>query len=337
MTRSLSSLVGSFRQRLFATRLAAGAAALLCPAAIAQSASWDMATTAVPDSAQARVMQAFVANISARAEGQFAVTIYPPNSIMKPPEVKDAVRRGVVPIGEFTLSLHAGEAPIYGVDSVPFLATTYEAARRLYEAQKPFLEKRLADEGLKLLYSAPYMPQGLCAAQPLPEASGLRGLKLRSYNHMTKKLALLSGAVPTSIDTGEIAAAMKGGRLDVFTASAGQVAARKVWTFAPYFYDASLWIPRDAVVVNKAQFEALPAEIRKAMLDAAKFAEDRAWEAAAADYAEQRAALKAAGATVIQPTPGFMAAFAGVGRQIADEWVKLAGADGEAIMQAYRK
>lgn len=294
-----------------------------------------MATSAGMDSALSRATQLFASNVAARAEGQFAITTYPPNRLMKPPEIKDAVRRGVVPIGEFTLSLHGGEAAIYGLDSVPFLATSFEAARKLYDAQRSFLEKRLAEEGLKLLYSAPYLPQGLCSDRRISSADDLRGLKIRSYNHVTKKLALLTGAVPVSVDTADIPAAIASHRIDAFTASAGQVASRKAWTFAPYFHDLAIWIPRNAVVANKAQFDALPAEVRKAIVEAAKFAEDRAWEAAAKDQSERRTYLAASGAIVVTPDPT-TESFAGVARQIADEWVKAAGPDGEAILQAYR-
>jgi TRAP-type C4-dicarboxylate transport system substrate-binding protein len=302
-----------------------------------QAVAWDMATSAGAESGQARATQTFIANLAARTEGQFSVAFHPANSLMKPPEIKDAVRRGVVPIGEFTLSLHANEAAIYALDSVPFLATSYESARRLYEAQRPFLEKRLAEEGLKLLYSAPYLAHGLCADRPVAAAGDFRGMRLRSYNHFTKKLALLAGAYPVAVDTGDIPAAMNSRRIDAFTASAAQVATRKAWVFAPYFHDFAIWVPRNAVVVNRAHFDALPAEVRKAMLDAAKFAEDRAWDAVAKDHADRRAYLASAGAAVVTPGAPFIEAFASIGRQMADDWVKSAGPDGEAILAAFRK
>jgi TRAP-type C4-dicarboxylate transport system substrate-binding protein len=296
-----------------------------------------MATTAGPESGQARATQNFVANLLARTEGQLTVVAHAPNSLMKPPEIKDAVRRGLISMGEFTLSAHAGEAPIYGLDSVPFLAASYESARRLYEAQRPLLEKRLAEEGLKLLYSAPYLAQGLCADRAVSAPADLRGLRLRSYNHFTKKLALMIGAVPVVVDTADIPGAIRARRLDAFTASAAQFASRKYAAFAPYFHDLRIWIPRNAVVVNKAQFDALSPDVRKAMLDAAKFAEDRAWTAAAADDAERQAQLMSEGGFVVTPSVQTVRAFADVGRIFGDEWAKAAGPDGQAILDAYRK
>ncbi|MBN9061964.1 MAG: TRAP transporter substrate-binding protein DctP [Rhizobiales bacterium] len=304
--------------------------------AAAQTINWDMATTAVQDSVVGQATQAFVANFAARVEGQMGIVASSPNTLMKPPEIKDAVRRGVVPVGEFTLSVHGGEAPIYGLDSVPFLATSYEAARRLYEIQKPYLEKRLAEEGLKLLYSAPYLPQGLCTQRPLASAADMRGLRLRSYNHVTKKLAVLSGAVPVSVDTSDIPSAMTLHRIDAFTASAGQFVSRNVWTFAPQFHDLSIWIPRNAVVANKAQFDALAPEVQKAMLDAAKFAEKRAWAAAEQEHAARVRSIPALGGQVVA-SQALLDSFGPVGRQIAGEWSKAAGPDGEAILQAYRR
>jgi TRAP-type C4-dicarboxylate transport system substrate-binding protein len=130
---------------------------------------------------------------------------------------------------------------------------------------------------------------------------------------------------------------MNNRRIDAFMASPAQVVARKAWIFAPYFHDLAIWVPRNAVVVNKTQFDALPAEVRKAMLDAAKFAEDRAWEAVVKDHADRRAFLATAGGSVVAPAAEIVEAFAGLGRQLGDEWAKSAGPDGDAILAAFRK
>lgn len=296
-----------------------------------------MATSASPDSGPGRATQTFIANLSARTEGQLAVAAHAPFSLMKPIEIKEAVRRGVVSVGELTLSLHAGEAPIYGLDSLPLLAFDYAEARRLYEAQKPALDRRLSEEGLKLLYSTPYLAQSLCAARSVASMADLKGFRLRVYNHLTKKLALYCGAQPVAVETNEIALAINTNRIDGFVASVGQALVRKAWIVAPYFHDLALWIPRSAVIANRPQFEALPAEIRKAMAEAARFAEERAWDAVVKDAAAREAELAAAGGVIVPASAAFARDLGAVGRHIAEDWLKVAGPDGPAILDAYGK
>jgi hypothetical protein len=48
-------------------------------------------------------------------------------------------------------------------------------------------------------------------------------------------------------------------------------------------------------------------------------------------------ALKDAGIKVVPPTPELKAGLAKIGETIASEWEKSAGADGAAILAAYRK
>src|SRR5215470_3613235 len=88
-------------------------------------------------------------------------------------------------------------AAVYGIDSVPFLATGYDASRKLYEGQKPYLEKQLASEGLMLLYSVPWPPQGIYGKREIKSLDDLKGLKFRTYNAMIGRIASLVGAVPT--------------------------------------------------------------------------------------------------------------------------------------------
>ena len=46
------------------------------------------------------------------------------------------MRRGLVPIGETLISLLANEDPIYAVDLIPFLATSYEDAKKLWKSPR---------------------------------------------------------------------------------------------------------------------------------------------------------------------------------------------------------
>jgi TRAP-type C4-dicarboxylate transport system substrate-binding protein len=91
------------------------------------------------------------------------------------------------------------------------------------------------------------------------------------------------------------------------------------------------------VIVNKDAFDKLPAAEKKALTDAAKVAEDRGWKLSIEEMAIKTKALKDAGIKVLPPTPELKAGLAKVGATIASEWEKSAGADGAAMLAAYRK
>ena len=70
-------------------------------------------------------------------------------------------------MGEVLISLHENEDPMFGIDVIPFLATSYPESRKLWLASKPAIEKKLASQGLMLLFAVPWGPQGIYAKKDL--------------------------------------------------------------------------------------------------------------------------------------------------------------------------
>jgi TRAP-type C4-dicarboxylate transport system substrate-binding protein len=234
-------------------------------------------------------------------------------------------------------SLSANEAAVYGLDSVPFLATGYDASRKLYDAQKSYLEKQLASEGLMLLYSVPWPPQGLYAKREIKSVDDLKGLKFRTYNAMIGRIAALAGAVPTQIEVPDLPTAFATGRVDVMITSASTGVDTKSQDYLSHYIDTQAWLPRNIVIVNKDAFDKLSAAEKKAVTDAAKAAEDRGWKLSIEEMTIKTDALKAAGIIVLAPSSELKAGLAKIGQTIALEWEKSAGADGAAMLAAYRK
>ena len=93
--------------------------------------------------------QQFAKEVDELTSGKLKITLHPGGSLYKANEIKRAVQTGQVPSAEFILSGAANENALYGVDSVPFLATSYAEAWRLYQAARPAQEKLLASQGMK--------------------------------------------------------------------------------------------------------------------------------------------------------------------------------------------
>ncbi len=311
-------------------------AAGVATAASAQS-KWDMPTPYPDGNFHTKNVIAFVADVDKTTHGSLKIVVHSAGSLFKHPAIKRAVRQDTVQIGEILESLASNEAPVYGLDSVPFLTNGYDSAKKLYAAQKPYLEKQLAKEGLMLLYSVPWPPQGLYAKKEIKSVADLKGLKFRTYNAMIGRIAALAGAIPTQIEVPDLPTAFATGRVDVMITSASTGVNTKAQDYLSYYIDLQAWQPRNIVFVNKAAFDKLSASEKQAVLDAAKAAEERGWKASIEEMTVKTNALKAAGIKVIPPSPALKAGFAKIGATIAAEWEKAAGPDGAAMLATYRK
>jgi TRAP-type C4-dicarboxylate transport system substrate-binding protein len=316
-------------------------AALLVASGISSTASaqtkWDMPTPYPDGNFHTRNIIQFAADVDKATNGSLKIAIHSAGSLIKHAEIKRSVRQGTTPIGEMLESLSSNEAAVYGLDSVPFLATGYDASRKLYAAQKPYLEKQLASEGLMLLYSVPWPPQGLYAKREIKSVDDLKGLKFRTYNAMIGRIAALAGAIPTQIEVPDLPTAFATGRVDVMITSASTGVDTKSQDYLTHYIDTQAWLPRNIVIVNKAAFDKLSDAEKKAVADAAKAAEDRGWKLSIEEMTIKTKALKDAGIIVLPPSPELKAGLAKIGSTIASEWEKSAGPDGAAMLAAYKK
>lgn len=315
---------------------AAAVATLVAAPAVAQT-KWDMPTPYPDGNFHTKNVAQFTQDVEKATNGALKIQVHSAGSLIKHPEIKKSVRQGITPIGEVLISLHANESPIYGLDSVPFLVTSYAEAKKLYQAQKPALEKRLADEGLVLLYSVPWPPQGLYASKEIKSVADMQGLKFRTYNTATGRIGALAKAVPVQIEVPDIPTAFATGRVEAMMTSPSTGVDSRAWDFLKFYYDTQAWIPRNVVIANKAAFDALPADQKKAVMEAAKIAEERGWAASEAETATKTKQLTENGISVQNPSEALKSGLGEIGKTITEEWEKSAGPEGKTVLEAYRK
>ena len=305
-------------------------------AAAASAATWDMPTPYGDKTFHTVNIRQFAKDVEQATGGKLKINVHSAGSLIKHPEIKNAVRRGLVPIGEVLMSRLSNEDPVFAVDSIPFLATNYDEARKLWDASRPVIEKKLKQQGLMLLFAVPWPPQGIYAKKEIRSLDDMKGLKMRAYNAATETLAKLAGAVPTQVEVPDIPTAFSTGRVDAMITSPSTGANSKAWDFVKYFHHTQAWLPKNMVIVNAKAFAKLPADVQKAVKDAAKKAEARGWEMSKKETADKIAILKKNGMVIVTPTPELMAGLKKIGEQMTADWAKKAGADGEAILKAYR-
>jgi TRAP-type C4-dicarboxylate transport system substrate-binding protein len=315
--------------------LAACVTAFTLPA-MAQT-KWNLPAAYPADNPHSVNLIAFAKDVATATSDKLQITVHPAASLFKAPEIKRAVATGQAQIGEVLISLHENEDPLFGIDVVPFLATSYPASRKLWLASKPTIEKKLAAQGLMLLFAVPWGPQGIYAKKDLNSVEDMKGLKWRAYNVGTARIAELVGAQAVTIQAAELPQALATGVVNAFMTSGSTGYDSKAWESMTHFYDTQAWIPKNVTFVNKAAFDALDKPTQDAVLKAAAVAEDRGWKLAeekAAWYLDQ---LKANKMQVLPPPPALKSGLEKVGEQLTADWTKKAGADGEAVIAAYKK
>jgi TRAP-type C4-dicarboxylate transport system substrate-binding protein len=327
---------GEIMKSRFAVLLAASAVLATFGAAQAQT-KWDMPTPYADGEFHTRNIKAFAEDVKKGTNGALDIALHANGSLIKHPDILRAVSTGQVNIAEFLLGQFGNEDPVFAADNVPFVATGYDNAWKFYQAQKPLLEKKLEGRGLKLLFSVPWPGQGIYTKEPLKSVEDLKGTKFRTYSPLTARLAELLGASPTVIQVPEIPQMFATGAVQAMITSSATGTSTKAWEFVKNYYTTSAFHPKNVVVVNARGFSRLPAEQRSAVLSAAKAAEPRGWDMSKTREKEGDELLAKNGMTVRAPDAGMAAAFARVGAQMAQEWEKIAGADGQAILTAYRK
>ena len=176
--------------------------------------------------------------------GEVDITVHPGGSLFKGGEIKKAIQTGQVPIGERLLSGHQNESLIFGTDSIPFLATSYAASDKLWKHLKPELTKILDDQGLVLLYGVPWPAQGLYFNKEINSVADSKGIKFRSYNNSTARIAELMGMLPVQVEAAELSQALATGVAEAFVSSGSTGYDRKVWEHLSHFYEVNAWVTK---------------------------------------------------------------------------------------------
>jgi TRAP-type C4-dicarboxylate transport system substrate-binding protein len=323
------------KRRLFSITLAASAMALSLPAA-AQT-KWDLPAAYPATNFHSVNLTQFANDVDRLSGGKLKITVHANASLFKAPEIKRAVQGGQAQIGEILLVNFQNEWQPFGADGLPFLADSYDESMKLYRAQKPLLEKKLAEQGMMLLYSVAWPPQGIYSKKPINSAADLKGIKWRAYSPSTARIAELVGAQPVTVQAAEFSQALATGVVESTMTSGATGVDSKLFEHLKFYYDVQAWLPKNAVIVNKRAFDALDKATQDAVLKAGADAEARGWAESRKVNTSTLETLKANGMTVAPPSAQLKADLTKIGDTMLKEWIERAGAEGKAMVDAYRR
>ena len=298
---------------------------------------WDMPMAYPATNFHTINAQKFADAVKAGSGGKLEITLHPNGSLFKANEIKRAVQTGQAQIGEVLMVNLENEDPIFGADGVPFLATDFAASKKLADAAKPVVAKKLTAWGLTLMYTVPWPPQGIYTNKPIETIKDMEGLKWRAYSPATSRMGELIKAQPVVIQAAELSQALSTGKVNSFVSSGSTGVDAKVWEQLKYFYDTKAWLPKNMVIVNNDALAKLDKATQDVLIAEAKKAETAGWAESqnlAQGYLDT---LAKNGMQVQPPSPKLKEELAAMGKIMTDEWIKKAGADGEAVVSAYRK
>ena len=318
-------------------KLSLAATALFVAGAASAQVKWDLPSAYPPGNFHTENLVQFASDVDKATGGRLKITVHSNASLFKAPEIKRAVQGEQAQAGEILLGILENENALYGVDSVPFLATSYADSMKLYKASRPALDKLFAAQGIKLLYTVPWPPQGIYSKKPLNSGADMKGLKWRAYSPATAKIAELVGAQPVTVQVAELSQAMATGVIDSMMTSGSTGFDTKTFEYIKNFYDTQAWLPKNAVIVNQKAFDALDKPAQDSLLKAAAEAETRGWKVSQEKTAWYYEQLTKNGMTIHKPSAQLTSDMKKIGDVLLQDWLKKAGPDGQAVVDAYRK
>ena len=312
--------------------------ALLAGLAVSAGAQtkWDLPSAYPASNMHTENLAQFVKDVDAATGGKLKIQIHDNASLFKAPEIKRAVQGGQAQAGEILLVNFQNEWPLWGLDGIPFLATSYAESFKLYQASKATLQKKLAEQGMVLLYSVAWPPQGIFTKMQVNSAADLKGIKWRAYSPATARIAELVGAQPVTVQQAELSQAMATGVVESYMSSGSTGYDTKTFEHLKFFADTQAWLPKNAVIANKKAFDALDKATQDGLLKAAAEAEKRGWADSEKKTGEYIDLLKKNGMTVYPPSAQLKADMQKVGETMLKEWLDKAGPEGKAVVDAYR-
>jgi TRAP-type C4-dicarboxylate transport system substrate-binding protein len=295
----------------------------------------DLATAYAADNFQTRNLQQFADDVKTATEGRVNIRLYPGGRLLKPAEIFAGVRSGKAQAGEVIMSSLEKEELLFGMDSLPFITSGYEDARRMWTASRPAVEKSMNKRGLQVLYAVPWPPQNLYSIDQVDTIRNFSGRAMRVYNPTTERIAELVGARAVSVQVVDLSKAIAAKRVELMLTSSWTGVDTKAWRAMNYYYKVNAWLPKNMVFIRKDVLESLSPSDRKIVNDAARVAEARGWQMSQESDLGYEKQLTANHVKVLGMDFMIRSYLDRVGETVAREWLKKAGVTELQVLLKY--
>ena len=263
---------------------------------------WDLPAAYPATNFHTENLQQFANDVDKATGGKLKITVHANASLFKAHEIKRAVQGGQAQIGEVLLVNFQNEWQLYGIDGLP---VPRRQLRRVDEALQGVASRRSRRSSASRESCCSTRCRGRRRASTSRSRSTrpptCKGVKWRAYSPATARIAELVGAQPVTVQAAELSQAMATGVVESYMSSGSTGYDTKTYEHIKYWYDTQAWLPKNAVLVNKAAFDALDKPTQAAVLKAGADAEARGWALSQQKNGEYIELLKKNGMTILPP------------------------------------
>jgi TRAP-type C4-dicarboxylate transport system substrate-binding protein len=202
--------------------------------------------------------------IAKATNGRVAVTVS--DSLVAPAQIASAVRDGRLPMSAALHTYLAADEPRMGIFNLPGLINNIEDYQKVRDAFWAKDVARIWEEkwGAIVLAEGAWCPTRLFSKTPIRTIEDFRNKRLRVHNPQTAAHMNAIGAKPTPMSTTEIMPALERGVIDGVFISTCVGGAMEFWRLAKNVQDWGVGaITGWAILINKAEWEGMPADVRE--------------------------------------------------------------------------
>jgi len=268
--------------------------------------------------------------------GTVNITVHAGSSLVKGNALK-AVKDGVVPMTDMFIPFTAGGGKVFGISALPFVASSYADAYKLYQISKPAYNKTFKKWNQKLLYAVTWPPSGIYTKKALNSTADFKGVKARTYDKNSATFVKMAGGNAVALPWGEVYSALSTGLVNAVVTSSESGKNGKLWEVLNNFTKIGYAYPLQAVTINLDYWKSLSKSQKNAMLRAAKEMEKIQWGISESIDKKDLVILMQHGMKVSTPTPKLKKQLSAVGAKMLKEYLSNASSDIKKIFKEYRK
>jgi TRAP-type C4-dicarboxylate transport system substrate-binding protein len=249
------------------------------------------------------------------------------------------VLNGTCDIGGGLPSFFPGQFPMSEALSLPLIGveTSAQATEAFWEMFETtdFLKKEYSDFEVLMLIGMNYSSIGT-TGKKIASVEQLKGMKLRVNSGPPTDFAIEAGATPISIVIGELYSSLERGVIDGVITDWNAYDAFKLYDRIHYILDERITVNPYFVLMNKASYAALPADLRGILDELTRTPDARAAFAAEFDRVtdKMKRIIAAAGGDIHTLPAGERAMLGNIAERACDGWVQEKAAEGYPAREA---
>lgn len=281
-------------------------------------------------------VQKFADLVKDYTKGSVDITVHAGSSLVKGNPLK-AVKDGTVAMTDMFIPFTSGGGKVFGVSALPFIATSYEDAYRLYQDSKPAYEDTAKKWNQKLLYSVTWPASGFYSNKKMESIEDFKGAKTRTYDKNSADFVNDAGGNAVALPWGEVYSALRTGMVDSVITSSSSGKDGKFWEVLSNYTKINYAYPLQAVTINLDYWNSLDKTQQEAMLKAAFEIEKAQWEAVKLEDKDALDMMEKNGMKITEASDDLKKQLDVIANKMLEDYLADADAQTKEIFKKYRK